>query len=42
MQEIDRIKVQHAKNIVYNPETGNALPKFNMMYVSQINSPRII
>ena len=41
MHEIERIKVQHANNILYNPDNGNILPSFNTMYASYMNSPSI-
>ena len=39
MQQIDRIKVQHARDSFYNPDTGNKLPSFQTMLATNINSP---
>ena len=34
MQEIDRIKVSHAKDVFYNPDTGSVLPSLDTCHAS--------
>lgn len=35
MQDLDRLKVQHARNSFYNPDTGSVLPTVDTMWASQ-------
>ena len=34
MQEIDRLKVSHAKDVFYNPDTGSILPSLDTCHAS--------
>ncbi len=34
LQEIDRLKVSHANNIFYNPDTGSMLPSLDACQIS--------
>jgi hypothetical protein len=34
MQEIDRLKVSHAKDVFYNPDNGSILPNLDTCHAS--------
>ena len=34
MQEIDRLKVNHAKDVFYNPDSGSILPSLDTCHAS--------
>ena len=34
MHKIDRLKVSHAKDVFYNPDTGSVLPSLNTCHIS--------
>ena len=34
MQEIDRLKVSHAKDVFYNPDSGSILPSLDTCHAS--------
>ena len=36
MQQIDRVKVSHARSSFYNPETGSLLPTMDTMHASNM------
>ena len=38
MHKIDRIKVQNARNSIFNPDNGNIIPSFDTMYASKKNN----